>query len=243
MDNQFLEMVANFQAAALRCCRTPEEAWGVVAAFSVDKVRVDPSFLLGSGFESYMDTILVSHVFPLMRDPPRVVTLRLQWDDMGSSGKGSVARAMVFAFNVVREMRVHEENVGIGMMRAVNWIQRRELLRRNVPTVLSNTTSWFMHSLARVPRGDIARIRGGDPFVMLSFLGKAFTDLVWDDRQLSELALPEILQMDLSRLQDIRYLVYDMVDTPEVRGVFVFPERFHLFHRPISCWRRRSCDG
>lgn len=219
-DNEFLDMIANFQAAAIRCCRTPEEAWGVVGAFDLDKVRLDPSFLEHNDFESYIDTILVAHVFPLTRNPQRTVALRLQWDDLGLSGKGDATRAMLFAFGAVREMRVHEENVGITMMRAVNWVQRRELLRRRLPTVLTNTRSWFLHTLARVHGSEIVRIRSGDPYMMLSFLGKAFCDLVWDNRQLSESALPEILHMDLARLQDTRYLIHDVDDTAEARRVF-----------------------
>ena len=74
--------------------------------------------------------------------------------------------------------------------------------------------------MGRLSDAEFHRIKTGDPFMMLNFLERAFTDLVWDNQRLTEALLPEILSMDASRLRNVRCLLEGMPDSQEARRVF-----------------------
>jgi hypothetical protein len=210
-------LLIEMQAAVLRCSRTPEDAWGIVNAFSMVKIHEDLGYLERE-FATYMDYMLTTYAIPYVRDPQRINALRLQWDAIDN--KSDVDRVMFFAFCVVREMRVVEENIGINMMKTAQWAQRREMMTKRLPKTIVNTKQWFLQVMGRLSESEFHRIRTGDPFMMLNFLERAFTDLVWDNQRLTEALLPEILSMDASRLRNVRCLLEGVSDSQEARRVF-----------------------
>ena len=212
----FMPMLFDMQAGVMRCCQVGGDAWAVIAGFQLDR---DPSFF-AHGFKDYAETVLLHHVLGRMSDATRARELRWKWDEM-SKDHDNISIVMPFLFECVKELRVQWENKVVDSVKAINTLRRQEILMRR-PAVVDRTEQWLTDAMARVERGnELELLQAGEPFMLMRFHDRALVDLVWDNKRLSQDTVPEIVQMDLMRIQEIRGMIEYMDDTPEMRHLFM----------------------
>lgn len=213
----FLPMLTDIQGAAIRCCFFAQDAFGVVSAFQLDRVREDRSFL-DRGFADYAGQIILNHLVVLFRNATRAGTWRMAWADM-QADHDNVARVMSLMWECALDLRVCEENFSIDKSKTIHWVERRAVLSRKPKTTV-NTIAWLKECLDRVDDSSMRLLVAGEPFVIMRFHDTALVDLVWDNTRMSPALLPEILDMDVARLQEVRDLIEGMPDSVESRRVF-----------------------
>jgi hypothetical protein len=133
----------------------------------------------------------------------------------------NISIVMPFLFDCVKELRVQWENKVVDSIKAINTVRRQDILMRR-PAVADRTEQWLTDAMARVGReNELELLQAGEPFMLMRFHDRALVDLVWDNTRLSLDTVPEVVQMDLSRLQEVRGMVEYMDDTPELRHLFL----------------------
>ena len=211
----FQVMLADMMAATMFSCRFSGDALQCVEVFRLDEIRHDASFLWGgSEFSAY-----ATQVFNFMRS--RIgnagIEERLGTEWSCITDRGDVAKVMCFLFDVAKEVRVGMANKVVEATRAIG-VQFRLTVASSSRMVYDKTRVWLKQEIDALSRKELELVHSGDPFMLLRFHDRALVNLVCGG-DIGMCSVPEVLELDVSRLEDIRSSLCMVDDNPTMRYV------------------------
>jgi hypothetical protein len=211
----FQVMLADMMAATMFSCRFSVDALQCVEVFRIDEIRQDASFLWGgSEFSAY-----ATQVFNFMRS--RIGNagieerLGTEWSCMPNHS--DVAKTMTFLFDVAKEVRVGMANKVVDATRAIG-VQFRLTVASSSRMVYDKTRVWLKQEIDALSRKELELVYSGYPFMLLRFHDRALVNLVCGG-DIGMCSIPEVLELDVNRLEDIRSSLCLINDTPTMRYV------------------------
>ena len=128
-----------------------------------------------------------------------------------------VAKTMTFLFDVAKEVRVGMANKVVDATRAIG-VQFRLTVASSSRMVYDKTRVWLKQEIDALSRKELELVYSGYPFMLLRFHDRALVNLVCGG-DISMCSIPEVLELDVNRLEDIRSSLCLINDTPTMRYV------------------------
>jgi hypothetical protein len=211
----FQVMLADMLAATMFSCRFSVDAQRCVDVFRMDEIRRDVSFLWGgSEFGAYA-TQVFNCMLSRVGNAGIEERLGAEWRCMPDHG--DVASTMMFLFGVAKEVRVGMANKVVDATRAIG-VQYRLTVASNSRMVYDKTRVWLKQEIDALSRQELELVHSGDPFMLLRFHDRALVNLVCGGG-IDMCSVPEVLELDVNRLEDIRASLCVIEDNPTMRYV------------------------
>jgi hypothetical protein len=208
-SDTFQPMLADIMAAAMFSCKTGMEAMECVDVFKMDDIHRDVG-CVRDAFPVYS-----GRVFNYLLS--RVESDERKTDFFGAWDAGNFTSSMLVLFRIAKEIRVQAANAVIDSLRIIDVRYRLEFASGSL-MVYDKTRRWIQRELSKLNPHELQSVRIGDPFVLLRFHDQALVNLVCDPDFDVE-SLPEVLQLDVNRLNDVRSLISLEGDTSTMRYV------------------------
>ena len=226
----FQAMLADMMSAAMYSCRAPVDAQRCIEAFRMDDVRNDVSFLWGGSEFSAYATQVFNFMSSRVGNTEIENRLATQWACMPDHC--DVARTMLFLFDVAKEVRVAMANKVVDATRAIG-VKYRLVVASNSRMLYDKTRVWLKQEIDALSRRELELVHSGDPFMLLRFHDRALVNLVCGG-DISMRGVPEVLELDVGRLEDVRSSLCMVDDNPTMRYVLCELVTSQLSPRSVS---------
>lgn len=211
----FLTMLLDMMSAVMFSCRQPSDASRCVDVFKIDAIRQDVSFLAGGVEFSAYATQVFNFMHSRIGDVGVGERVMTSWNCIPNLG--DVASVMVFLFDVAKEVRVGIANIIVNSTRSIG-VQHRLVMASNTRILYDKTRVWLKREVDALSRQELEAVHSGDSFALLRFHDRALVNLVCGG-DIGMCSIPEVLELDVRRLEDIRSSLCFVEDTPTMRYV------------------------
>jgi hypothetical protein len=208
-SENFESMLIDIMAGAMFSCKSGMDALQCVEVFNMDGVRRDVG-CVRDAFPAYAGRVF-NYLLSRIGSEERKTELSGEWD------ADNFASSMLVLFKTAKEIRVQAANTLVNTLRAIDVRYRLDFVSSS-QTIYDKTRRWIQKELSVLKRRELELVRSGDPFVLLRFHDQALVNLVCDQGYSTE-SLPEVLELDVHRLNEVRVCISLVSDTFTMRYV------------------------